>query len=139
MPETSPHQTGPRRRIRLVPVLLWLGWGTLLAALTVGLLSPAAPKVVSAALPPGLSFYVGKSIHVGAYALLACLVCWLPVRRSVRVALCVGLVGHGALTEYLQTLVEGRTGQLSDVGLDTIGVLLGLAVGLFVRRLRDRA
>jgi VanZ family protein len=51
----------------------------------------------------------------------------------------LGLLGHGALTEFLQQFVEGRTGTLFDVGLDTIGVLVGLAIGLGVRQFRHRA
>ena len=127
------------RRARLVPGLVCLGWAVLLALWTFGLLSQEAPKVASAFLPSNASFYVAKALHVSAYALLACLVCWLPVRWGIRAALLVGLVGHGALTEYLQQYVPGRTGKPADVGLDTAGVLLGLAVGLALRRLRDRA
>ncbi len=129
-----PERTGTRR-----PLASWLLWAVLLALWTAGLLSAAAPKVAASLLPPGTSYIISKTLHVSAYAFLAALVCWLSARWGVRVALWLGLVGHGALTEFLQRFVEGRTGKPADVGLDTLGVLLGLSLGLLVRRLRGRA
>jgi VanZ family protein len=129
----------PLRAGSLTSILFFLAWIVLLAAWTVGLLSAGAPGLISSLLPPGTSFYVSKTTHVAAYAFLAALVCWLSPRWAGRVALWLALLGHGALTEYLQQFVPGRTGQLADVGLDALGVLLGLSAGLALRRLRGRA
>jgi VanZ family protein len=127
---------GRRKRWRLV--LFWLLWGVLLAVWTIGLLSSTTPTVARAVVPDSATFTVGKVVHVGVYAILAALVCWLPARWGLRVWAWIGLAGHGALTEYLQQFVEGRSGRLADVGLDAGGVLLGLLVGLAVRRLGGR-
>ena len=83
------------------------------AGWTVSLLNPKAPDLARATLSDGTVFYLGKSIHVGAYAVLACLACWLSTRWVVRGGLWLGLTGHGALTEYLQNFVEGRTGRVA--------------------------
>jgi hypothetical protein len=72
-----------------------------------------------------------KTVHVTAYALFAALCGWMLVPRRYRGLLMVFLVGHGMLTEYVQYLTNdlfGRTGQWSDVGLDVIGIVLGVAV-----------
>jgi VanZ family protein len=130
---------GDDRKPGIVPVLLWLAWGVLLAVWTYGLLSPTAPEVAQAALPTGLAFYVGKGLHLSAYAFLACVASFLPATGRVRALTWLGLVGHGALTEFLQQFIEGRSGSLADVGLDTIGVGVGVLVGLAVRWFRGRA
>jgi VanZ family protein len=119
--------------------LPWLAWGALLGLWTYGLLSATVPRLGSSLLPPGTSYYAAKTLHVSAYALLAGLACWLPSGWGLRAAAWLGLVGHGALTEFLQQFVHGRTGQLFDVGLDTLGILLGLSLGLALRRLTARA
>src|SRR5204863_323216 len=82
-------QDTPRSR-RLVPVLLWLGWSILLAVWTFGLLSGAPPQVAKATMSEETAHYVGKSVHIGVYALLACLACWLSARWGVRVAAWLG-------------------------------------------------
>jgi VanZ family protein len=53
-----------------------------------------------------------------------------------RPRLLVGLlVLHGAATEWIQTFVPGRTGQLTDVLIDCAGIAVGLlAVRLWSRR-----
>ena len=138
MQDLPPDPAAPRRRKLLWAAFFWLLWGAFLIVWTIGLLS-SVPVEITSSIPRQTRFYSGKTLHVAAYAFLAAVVCWLPSRWGVRAALWLGLVGHGALTEYLQQFVEGRTGQLSDVGLDAAGVLLGLAAGLAVRRLTGRA
>jgi VanZ family protein len=101
--------------------------------------SATVPRLGSSLLPPGTSWYAAKALHVSAYALLAGLACWLPSGWGLRAAAWVAQAGHGALTEFLQRFVHGRTGRLFDVGLDTLGVLLGLSLGLALRRLTARA
>jgi VanZ family protein len=102
----------------------------ILAIWTWALLSSGAPKLASALLPEGWTFYASKGLHFFAYASLGALVCWLDARRSLRVVAWLGLLGHGALTEFLQRFVEGRHGSLADVGLDAGSALVGLAAGL---------
>jgi VanZ family protein len=102
----------------------------ILAVWTWALLSTGAPKLSSALLPEGWTFYASKGLHFFAYAFLGALVCWLDARRSLRVLAWLGLLAHGALTEFLQRFVEGRHGSLADVGLDAGSALVGMAAGL---------
>ena len=87
-------------------------------------------------LPGGMGW--GKLGHVGGYAALAGLTCALPISEGLWVGALVLLSGHGFLTEFIQTFVPKRTGQLSDVGLDHLGILLGLSVAWFNDRLVAR-
>jgi hypothetical protein len=77
----------------------------------------------------------GKLGHVAGYASLACLACALPISERLWVGALALLSAHGFLTEFIQTVVPKRTGQLSDVGLDHLGILLGLSVAWFTDRL----
>jgi hypothetical protein len=95
-------------------------------------------KQGAAVLPAGWSFIASKALHFAAYATLAALVCWLPARRRLRILAWVGLLGHGALTEFLQRFVEGRHGSINDVGLDAGSALIGLTAALAWRRWRPK-
>jgi hypothetical protein len=95
-------------------------------------------KQGSAVLPAGWLFIASKGLHITAYATLAALVCWLPARRWLRVLAWVSLLGHGALTEFLQRFVEGRHGSTNDVALDAGSALIGLTAALAWRRWRTK-
>jgi VanZ family protein len=136
--QTTPPNSGPGLR-SWASVGLWLGWALLFAVWTIGLLLPERPTTEQGILSADASFYVSKVAHVSSYAVLACLVYWLSSRWGLRALVWLGLAGHGALTEFLQQFIEGRTGQLSDVGLDLAGILLGLGVGLLLRWLLGKA
>jgi VanZ family protein len=114
----------PARRVR------WVVWGAFVLAWTVALLVPIPAK--PAALPQEwweLKFYFAKSLHASAYAFLAILSAWLHVARPRRWLLLLFLVGHAAGTEFLQWLLPtGRTGCVSDVGIDVLGILVGTAL-----------
>ena len=75
---------------------------------------------------------VQKTLHVVLYGALSA--AWFSTLRIVDslqaryVAALVVSVGYGALLEWLQTFVPGRFGSLTDVILNTIGALLGLAL-----------
>jgi hypothetical protein len=78
-----------------------------------------------------LLYQFSKALHVIAYAVLAALCGWLLFPRRIRWMLPLLLIGHGALSEFLQFILSdnfGRTGQWSDVGLNTMGVALGVAL-----------
>ena len=112
---------------------MWLAWWVVFAGWTAALLRPEPVAVGRRVLPGALLFYAGKGLHVSAYAVLAGWAVWLPASRRVRCALLGLLVLHAGATEYLQPYV-GRGGDLKDVGLDLLGVALGLL--LTVRRWR---
>jgi VanZ family protein len=113
----------------------WLAWWLGLAIWTVALLTPHPNQVGGRRfLPPEVAFVVAKTLHVSVYALLAALVGWLPARPMGRGLLIALLFLHAGATEYGQLFVPGRTGTLRDVGLDSMGVVLGLALSWGLRR-----
>ena len=113
-----------RRRLR------WLLWLVYVTAWTTVLLVPIPPK------PPGLpdewwqlKLYFAKGLHVLAYTLLTVLTAWLRVPGRRRWLMLAFLPAHAGLTELLQWLLPtGRQGCLRDVGIDLIGICLGVAL-----------
>ena len=77
-----------------------------------------------------------KWVHGGLFAVLGLLgaLAWRGMRA--RPALLLGLVVLGALTEWLQAYVPGRSMSAADWVADSAGALLGLGVGwLWARQL----
>jgi VanZ family protein len=79
-----------------------------------------------------------KVIHAGEYALL-CFLWWRALQtllgpRAALVTAFVIAAGYGAVDEYHQTFVEGRTGSAIDFAIDASGA--ALAVLLLRRRHR---
>jgi hypothetical protein len=107
---------------------LWSFWGVCVAVWTTALLTMFPVEVSQQVLPEALRFPTAKLLHVSAYAFLAILTFFLPVRGWGRWLLIAFLSLHGFATEYLQTFV-GRGGAWFDVGLDHLGIVLGLAIG----------
>ena len=77
-----------------------------------------------------------KILHVVTYAVLGALWMWTlagiastPVRIVVSVALAFTL---GIALEWYQTTVPGRFGSIGDILLNSLGVVLGIAVALFL-------
>ena len=88
-----------------------------------------------------LDFVLHKLGHLAVYGVLAALVAWaLDVPGAVRSrVLTVGVVVclvYGASDELHQSLVVGRHPSAVDVGIDTLGALIGLAAYGFVTRKR---
>jgi VanZ family protein len=110
---------GWRGAIWLAFVLLW----------TTGLLMPMTQETTKY-LPwvAAHKVVIGKSLHVLSYALLAILSGWLRVPCRFRWILLFLIMAHATATELLQRFIEGRTGTLVDVGLDHLGIALGLLV-----------
>jgi VanZ family protein len=132
MVETNKPAT-PRQK-----VLRWALWWLTLALWTGVLVSPQAPSVVASVVPSEFRFPVAKVGHVAGYTVLSLLVGFLPVRMAFKVVCWLFLVFHACLTEYIQLHVPGRTGSLRDVGLDVLGVTLGLTVLALWKVLRPR-
>ncbi len=76
-------------------------------------------------------FYVRKLAHVTEYLLLAISIA-LPLYvyrvRGLWLMLCAGLfcIGFAGLDEYHQSFVAGRGPSLRDVGIDSIGIFIGI-------------
>ena len=110
--------------------LSYVGWWLALALLTYGLLSPQPPKMSAAILPEHLTFWASKGVHLGAFAGLAMVAGLLAITPRHQKALWATLVGYAALTEYLQTFVEGRWGCFTDVCINIPGITLGVGLAL---------
>lgn len=103
----------------------WL-WGGLLIAWTWLLLMPI-PEPAKRLGGPDLTFWLGKGLHVGMYAVLAVLTWMLPVREGARWVITALLLAHGGLTEFLQQFV-GRGSSWMDWCRDAAGIALGTAL-----------
>lgn len=135
-------------------LLCWVGfvWGHSLVpgALSTGE-SDAVAEALAALLPPLgdldrdlLTLVIRKGAHLLEYAVLGVLLCGLlralGRRRRLPVAALVLLVPF--VDEGIQLHVPGRSGQLSDVLVDLVGMAVGSAVLLalaFLRRSGRRA
>jgi len=106
----------------------WFVWLAYAAAWTQALLmrNPIPSDILQQHPLP--FFLFAKSVHVCAYALFAVLTGWLLLPLRWRCLLLAALGLHGAATEYLQHFVAGRNPSLRDVGLDLLGLVLGVAL-----------
>ncbi len=74
------------------------------------------------------SFLFSKGLHVTAYAGLAVLSAWLKVPGRARWLLVAFMSLHGMGTEFLQNFEPSRHPSWRDVGLDHLGILLGMGL-----------
>jgi len=78
---------------------------------------------------------VSYGVHVAGYFILGALIASLEIRDAPRwltAGLWLGGVAHGALTEFVQSFVPSREGDLWDFAADVAGVLLGALIGRWV-------
>lgn len=114
---------------RLLPKSIW--WLIFLVVLTVWTIGLLIPDPSSSAVE-GLGgarskFLIAKTLHVSAYAFVTFLAGFVVWSRASAGWCLAFLVSHAFLTEWLQTFV-GRSGSLRDVGLDLLGILIGVAM-----------
>ena len=77
-----------------------------------------------------------KVLHFSAYTLLAAVpVFGFPLRTGLPAAAAMILLG--AILDLAQNFVPGRSFDLYDILANTLGVLIGIALGLLTRRLRQ--
>ncbi|MCI0643130.1 MAG: VanZ family protein [Gemmataceae bacterium] len=107
----------------------WLIWSFYVALWTVALLlPPEVPEaIVNHEIIRDRKFLIGKTVHIVAFAVMTILTGWLRSPPRWRLLLLAFLLVHPTVTELLQ-LEVGRTGLLTDVALDQVGVALGLAL-----------
>src|SRR5262249_11227580 len=113
---------------RPAPVWRWLAWSGFLAAWSAALLTTEPVHVAADVLPENAVFPASKLLHVGCYTVLTLLTGWLPVRRAAAWLLLFLPTAHAFATEYLQQFVPERGPSLVDVGIDHVGIVLGLAL-----------
>jgi VanZ family protein len=118
---SSGSQAVSRPGLRLA---LWL---LCVAVWTAALLTPQPARVNRAVLSPTAGYPASKALHVVVYAFLTGMLPWLGLRGGRRWWLVGFLSLHAAGTELIQRWVPERTGSLTDVGIDHLGILLGLA------------
>ncbi len=88
-----------------------------------------------------LDLILRKVAHAAEYALLTLLWAWAlrPATRWNVVAAAVLALLYAASDEYHQTFVEGRTGVVTDVLVDSLGVAVAVALLRYHRALRTTA
>ena len=112
------------------PPWRWLVWSAFVVCWTVSLLMPVPVQPEESGLKSReVLFYFSKTLHVGAYAFFTVLSGWLRVPARQRGWLLAFLFVHAAGTETLQALLPtGRTGRVPDVLLDSLGIVVGVAL-----------
>jgi VanZ family protein len=105
----------------------WLALTLALAALVAGL------SLIPKARMPGAAQSYDKVEHLIAYAVLALPAAYARPRGWPWVL--VAILGWSATIEFLQPLVNRAT-HLSDFMANLVGVVLGVALALALRRLR---
>ncbi len=116
-----------------MPIVIWR-WLILLAYTVAWTIALLAPVPDAEDLPFGEDFIThkvlfSKTVHVSAYAVFTVLVGWQRVPLGWRPLLLFMLMLHGAGTEWLQEILgAGRTGLLSDVLFNHLGIGIGLFI-----------
>ena len=107
--------------------IIGLGLGWAWAATIVWLsLTPSPPKVEVE--------YSDKLGHLAAYGLLMFWFARLYAHRAARIAYAALFVAMGIGLEFLQGQLGYRTYEMFDMYANTLGVLLGWAAALAIRR-----
>ena len=98
--------------------------------------SDAVLALVQRVLPSAGVYFVRKAAHFAEYFVLGALVggCCALRWRPVLLWPLLGCAGVAALDEFLQTFYEGRSGELRDVLLDSLGALCALLLFMLCRR-----
>ncbi len=111
-----------------VVLFCWACWWLILILWTIGLLRPEPIHLQHQLIPSPLGWIIAKGLHLGVYAVLAFFASLLPGSSSFKLICFIILMVHAFATEFLQQWVKERTGSLSDVAIDLLGVALGLAL-----------
>ncbi len=128
MPDASPPAAAPSAAARWTPPILWV------AIILVG---TSWPKLKLG--PDDLA--LDKVAHFTAYAILAALTLratLTPRRWATCAAVLVGIACLGAVDEWHQSFIPGRSMSAADWVADVSGGLLGIALVRFVPFLTPR-
>lgn len=74
-------------------------------------------------------FSLGKLGHITGFATLTAFIPLLSLGAPGRLLVLAFMSSYAFLTEFVQTFVPTRTGEFTDVGIDHIGIVIGLLVG----------
>lgn len=155
------REAAPSGRGRWLPWLLVVLWALFIwsRSLFSGPESSAQSSAVVEVVEPAfnavgvtdedlMTFIVRKSAHFSEYAALGVLLAWAHVAGGRRsrgsrggipwVQALIG-IAVAATDESIQLFVPGRSGQPTDVLIDSCGMLCGLVIATFVIRARRRS
>jgi len=126
--------------ILLILVLVFIWGNSMLPAKTSAALSGWLHEILTGLLPQGVLASQGdgllrKIAHFTEFAVLGCLLCWTfhpPGTRSRRFLIPALISGTlvAFVDEGIQLFTPGRGPRLTDVGIDFLGLLLGMGVFL---------
>jgi VanZ family protein len=91
---------------------------------------PGGLRPHTVVLPPAFE-------HVAAYMVAAFFVCLAYHRRVSPIWLVLLLTAYGAFLELGQLWIPGRNGNLTDIGADLTGALIGVMAASAALRLRN--
>lgn len=113
----------------------WAVWFGYVLISTVMLIGPSLALMLRQQIDTGDNgdldyqlFLASKVFHVVDYLGMALLTAWLPAPRRLRIFLLGFVAMHALGTEFLQQYVESRTPSWRDVGLDYLGILIGVGL-----------
>ncbi len=84
-----------------------------------------------------INFGVRKTAHVTEYAILGILLAIAMNNKRKTLALTIGVL-YAGMDEFHQLFVVGRSGQIRDVMIDSVGVLIGIFMVAIVFRGKAR-
>ena len=90
-----------------------------------------------------LTFIVRKLAHFSIYALLGIFIFLLAqeykfsVKKCFIISIAIAFV-YACSDEFHQTFVSGRSGELRDISIDTLGATVGCLIVLIVRFISER-
>ena len=79
------------------------------------------------------SFVIRKLAHVFMFMMISISITLLVYVFFNNILLSIGIsiitsVGYACLDEYIQTFINGRSGNIRDVIIDSIGVIIGILI-----------
>ena len=116
--------------------------------LSEGFLDTAFGRLIASVLPrlteKGMTNDIRKYAHIAEYFCLGITSCLffteLKALRGFRDVLCSALfcIAYACTDEFHQLFVPERAGQFKDVCIDTVGIVLGVAVIFFIRSIQRK-
>lgn len=79
------------------------------------------------------SFIIRKLAHVFMFMMISISIVIFVYMLSSNIIISIGIsslisIGYACLDEYIQTFIEGRSGNIKDVMIDCIGVIIGIII-----------
>lgn len=79
------------------------------------------------------SYIIRKLAHVFMFMMISVSIVIFVYMISNNIIVSIGIsslisIGYACLDEYIQTFIEGRSGNIKDVMIDCIGVIIGILI-----------